>query len=202
MTLSSLYLDIIKDRLYCDGADSAARRSAQSALWHITQTLAKLMAPILTFTAEEVWQVFGGTGASIMLETWQALPALSAEAPLLDKWNKIRGYRADVMRALEEVRSAGQIGSSLQAGVTLYADGEKFALLDSLGDDLRFVLISSKAQLVRSSEEKVECESLPYTKCERCWHYHPTVGENAEAPTLCARCYDNIFGQGESRSYA
>lgn len=200
--LGGFYLDILKDRLYTTAASSKARRSAQSALWHITQTLVKLMAPILTFTAEEVWQVFGGTGTSIMLETWQALPALSDEAPLLDKWNKIRGYRADVMRALEEVRSAGQIGSSLQAEVRIHTDGEKYEILSALGDDLRFVFICSKTTLIRATEEKLECAALAHAKCERCWHVREDVGANAEHPELCGRCVSNLHGEGEARACA
>ncbi|MBP8275988.1 MAG: isoleucine--tRNA ligase, partial [Propionivibrio sp.] len=200
--LGGFYLDILKDRLYTTAASSKARRSAQSALWHITQTLVKLMAPILTFTAEEVWQVFGGTGTSIMLETWQALPALSDEAPLLDKWNKIRGYRADVMRALEEVRSAGQIGSSLQAEVRIHTDGEKYEILSALSDDLRFVFICSKTTLIRATEEKLECAALAHAKCERCWHVREDVGAHAEHPELCGRCVSNLHGEGEARACA
>lgn len=200
--LGGFYLDILKDRLYTTAASSKARRSAQSALWHITQTLVKLMAPILTFTAEEVWQVFGGTNTSVMLETWQALPEMATEAQLLDKWNKIRGYRADVMRALEEVRSAGQIGSSLQAEVRIHTDGEKYEILSALGDDLRFVFICSKTTLIRATEEKLECAALAHAKCERCWHVREDVGANAEHPELCGRCVSNLHGEGEARACA
>ena len=201
--LGGFYLDILKDRLYTTAKDSKARRSAQNALWHIAHCFVKLMAPILSFTAEEVWQtLYQDAEDSVMLHTWQPLPELAGEAALLDKWSKLRGYRSEVTHALEELRIAGKIGSSLQAGVTLYADGEKFALLDSLGDDLRFVLISSKAQLVRSSEEKVECEPLPYTKCERCWHVREEVGQNAQHPEICDRCISNLYGEGEARACA
>lgn len=200
--LGGFYLDILKDRLYTTAASSKARRSAQSALWHITQTLVKLMAPILTFTAEEVWQVFGGTNTSVMLETWQALPEMATEAQLLDKWNKIRGYRADVMRALEEVRSAGQIGSSLQAEVRIHTDGEKYEILSALGDDLRFVFICSKTKLIRATEEKLECAPLAHAKCERCWHVREDVGAHAEHPELCGRCVSNLHGEGEARACA
>jgi len=160
------------------------------------------MAPILTFTAEEVWQVFGGTNTSVMLETWQALPEMATEAQLLDKWNKIRGYRADVMRALEEVRSAGQIGSSLQAEVRIHTDGEKYEILSALGDDLRFVFICSKTTLIRATEEKLECAALAHAKCERCWHVREDVGANAEHPELCGRCVSNLHGEGEARACA
>ena len=200
--LGGFYLDILKDRLYTAAADSTARRSAQSALWHITQTFVKLMAPILAFTAEEVWQVFGTTGKSIMLETWQSLPTLADEAALLDKWSKIRIYRAEVTRALEELRVAGSIGSSLQAAVTVHADGEKYAILESLGDDLRFVLICSQTQLKRSAEDKLECAALPHAKCERCWHVRDDVGADPEHPEICGRCASNLYGEGETRACA
>ena len=141
--LGGFYLDILKDRLYTAAADSAARRSAQSALWHITQAFVKLLAPILSFTAEEVWKTLTRKTESVMLQTWQELPAPADEALLLDKWGKIRLYRAEVTRALEELRVAGLIGSSLQAEVRIHTDGEKYDILASLGDDLRFVLILS-----------------------------------------------------------
>ncbi len=200
--LGGFYLDILKDRLYTTAVDSKARRSAQSALWHITQTFVKLMAPILSFTAEEVWQTISSTKQSIMLETWQALPAVADEAVLLDKWTKIRGYRADVTRALEELRVAGKIGSSLQAEVQIHADGEKHDILASLGDDLRFVLICSKTSLVRSAEEKLECSALSHAKCERCWHVREDVGTDAKHPEICGRCVSNLHGEGESRACA
>ena len=201
--LGGFYLDILKDRLYTTAKDSRARRSAQNALWHITHCFVKLMAPILSFTAEEVWQtLYQDAADSVMLHTWQPLPELAGEAALLDKWSKLRGYRSEVTHALEELRIAGKIGSSLQAGVTLYADGEKFTLLDSLGDALRFVLITSKAKLVRSSEAKVECEPLPYVKCERCWHVREEVGQNAQHPEICDRCISNLYGEGEARACA
>lgn len=201
--LGGFYLDILKDRLYTTAATSKARRSAQSALWHITQTFVKLMAPILSFTAEEVWQAINNDADdSIMLHTWQPLPVLADEAALLDKWSKIRTYRADVTRALEELRIEGKIGSSLQAEVTLHADGEKFDLLDSLADDLRFVFICSKTTLVRASEEKVECAPLTYAKCERCWHVRNDVGADPALPEICGRCVSNLHGEGEPRACA
>jgi isoleucyl-tRNA synthetase len=200
--LGGFYLDILKDRLYTAAPDSQARRSAQSALWHITQTFVKLMAPILSFTAEEVWQTLNDSEESIMLQTWQPLPALADEAALLDKWNKIRGYRAEVTRALEELRVAGQIGSSLQAAVRLHADGEKYDILASLGDDLRFVLICSQTELLRSSEDKLECAALEHAKCERCWHVRADVGSDPAHPEICGRCVSNLHGEGEVRACA
>ena len=200
--LGGFYLDILKDRLYTSAANSPARRSAQSALWHITQTFVKLMAPILSFTAEEVWQAVSPDAGSIMLATWQPLPELAGESALLDKWSKLRSYRAEVTRALEELRVAGQIGSSLQAEVTLHADGEKYELLASLADDLRFVLICSKTRLIRSAEDKLECVALDHAKCERCWHVRDDVGSDAEHPEICGRCIANLYGEGEVRACA
>ena len=209
--LGGFYLDILKDRLYTAGANSAERRSAQNALWHIAHSLIKLIAPILAFTSEEAWASLNGQNngqnnneqASIMLETWQALPefaAPAAEALLLDKWDKLRGYRAEVTRTLEELRAAGKIGSSLQAGVNIYADGEKYDILNSLGDDLRFVLITSETQLIKSAVEKIECLPLTHAKCGRCWHLRVDVGTHAEHPELCGRCVATLSGNAHANS--
>ena len=204
--LGGFYLDILKDRLYTTAAGSPARRSAQSALWHILQSFVKLMAPILSFTAEEIWQLqTGDTEQSVMLHTWQALPEPADEAELLGKWRKIRTYRAEVMRALEELRIAGKIGSSLQAEVRLHCAGEKHAILASLGDDLRFVLICSQATVIEvldSAAEQLLCAPLAAAKCERCWHVRDDVGSQATRPGLCGRCVSNLDGEGESRAFA
>ena len=137
-----------------------------------------------------------------MLHTWQALPAPASEGELHDKWRKIRGYRAEVMRALEELRIAGRIGSSLQAEVRLHCDGEKYELLASLGDDLRFVLICSQTNVIRDASDELRCSPLPHAKCERCWHVRADVGANPDHPGLCGRCIDNLHGQGETRAFA
>ncbi len=202
--LGGFYLDILKDRLYTSSANSRARRSAQSALWHITQTFIRLMAPVLSFTAEEVWQVLvgGDVEQSIMLSTWHQLPAQDGEAALLDKWGKIREWRGEVSKQLEELRGAGQIGSSLQAEVAIHASGEKYDLLASLGDDLRFVLITSQATVVQSAEDKLVAVASTQAKCERCWHQRDDVGHDAAHPQLCGRCTANLHGQGESRVHA
>ena len=200
--LGGFYLDILKDRLYTSATNAKARRAAQSVLWHITDTFIKLIAPVLSFTAEEAWRTLHGDDDSIMLHTWQALPAPANEAALLDKWTKIRAVRAEVTKALEELRVDGKIGSSLQAEVTLHADGEKYDLLSSLGDDLRFVLIASQARVVKSAEEKIECAPLTHAKCERCWHVREDVGADAAHPELCGRCVSNLHGEGEKRACA
>ncbi len=204
--LGGFYLDILKDRLYTTAAGSPARRSAQSALWHILQSFVKLMAPILSFTAEEIWQIqTADAEQSVMLHTWQALPEPADESALLDKWRKIRSYRAEVMRALEALRIAGKIGSSLQAEVRLHCAGEKHAILSSLGDDLRFVMICSQAtviEVIDSADEQLLCAPLAAAKCERCWHVRDDVGSHADRPGLCGRCVSNLDGEGESRAFA
>ena len=216
--LGGFYLDILKDRLYTAAKDSRARRAAQNALWHITQSLLRLMAPILSFTAEEAWKVAGTAGQSsgqpgaqsIFLQTWTTLPEVAGAGPLLEKWGALRAVRAAVTRALEEVRVAGRIGSSLQAEVEIRASGEKHALLASLGDDLKFVLIVSAVslrQVATVAEESIVVNASAHTKCERCWHYRDDVGRAGsgalpEHPGLCGRCVANLFGAGEKRDHA
>ncbi|MBW7900540.1 MAG: isoleucine--tRNA ligase [Rhodocyclaceae bacterium] len=201
--LGGFYLDILKDRLYTAQADSRARRSAQSALWHVTGALLKLMAPILSFTAEEAWKEFvKDADASIMLETWQPLPAQDGEAELLAKWTLIRGVRGEVTKVLEDLRIAGRIGAPLQAAVTIAADGDRHAALASLGDDLKYVFIVSAASVVQAAEEKVTATPLEHAKCERCWHVRADVGADAAHPDLCGRCVSNLFGEGDARACA
>ncbi len=198
--LGAFYLDILKDRLYTTAADSRARRSAQSALWHIVQSLTRLMAPILSFTAEEIHQVQGKD--SVMLETWHALPPLEQKSVLAGRWAQIRAVRADVMKAIEDVRSAGGVGSSLQAEVTIQAAGETCDLLASLGDDLKFVLICSKATLQRGDTLAITVSPSTEKKCARCWHWRDDVGHDPAHPDLCGRCTSNLFGAGEVREFA
>jgi len=203
--MGAFYLDILKDRLYTSAVDARARRSAQSALWHIVQSLTRLMAPILSFTAEEIVAVQGG--ASVMLSTWHSLPALDEKSALATRWQAIRAVRAEVLKAIEAVRSAGGIGSSLQAEVEIRASGETYDLLAALGDDLKFVLICSKATLVKLDAGDTAITVMPsaHTKCARCWHWRADVGQHAHAaehPELCGRCASNLFGAGEARAYA
>src|SRR5699024_7861890 len=141
--LGAFYLDILKDRLYTTATDSHARRSAQTALYHITHALLRLLAPILSFTAEEAWKDFqqNPSQASIFTECYHKLPEVSEAPALVEKWDRLREIRAQVMRRIEEVRATGKIGSSLAANVTISADKQDHGLLASLNDDLRFVLI-------------------------------------------------------------
>jgi isoleucyl-tRNA synthetase len=202
--LGAFYLDILKDRLYTAAENSRARRSAQSALWHILQTLTRLMAPVLSFTAEEIWANLK-QGDSVMLATWHELPAQVDESALLARWQALRTVRADVARVLEDLRSAGKIGSSLQAEVRLRVEAPAYDLLASLADDLKFVLICSKVSLEKAdaaSDVIIEAAASPHAKCARCWHWREDVGHDAEHPELCGRCNSNLFGSGEAREIA
>ncbi|RBA23765.1 isoleucine--tRNA ligase [Herminiimonas fonticola] len=205
--LGGFYLDILKDRLYTSGVTSHARRSAQSAIWHLTQSLLRLMAPVLSFTAEEAWVIFAGkdAGDTIFTQTYYTLPEVADGAALLTKYTLLREVRNDVTKQLEEVRVAGGIGSSLQAEVALKTSGDKFAALASLDDDLKFVLITSQASVEKvasAEEESVLVTPSTAQKCERCWHYRTDVGSHAEHEGLCGRCVDNLFGKGEARRFA
>lgn len=200
--LGSFYLDILKDRLYTTQGNSRARRSAQSALWHILQNLTRLMAPVLSFTAEEIWQTLENNPEdSVMLHTWHCLPEQADEAELVSRWEGIRGVRAEVLKAMEALREAGQIGSSLQAAVAVHAEGEVYDALAGLGDDLKFVFICSQATLLKGASS-VEVKPASGNKCERCWHVREDVGADAEHPELCGRCASNLYGEGEARSHA
>jgi isoleucyl-tRNA synthetase len=201
--LSAFYLDILKDRLYTCGADSQARRSAQTALWHITHSLARLMAPILSFTAEEVWRVFNGAeDDSVFFHTWHALPQVPDAASLLAKWDRLRELRDPVRKQIEELRVGNKVGSSLQADAEIRAEGEDYDLLASLGDALKYLLLTSAARVERSAQAGAVAIPSTHPKCERCWHYRDDVGASAEHPGLCGRCISNLFGPGEPRPYA
>ena len=197
--LGSFYLDVLKDRLYTTAAGSHARRSAQTTLHQITHAMLRWMAPFLSFTAEEAWATFGGS-ESIFLETYADFK--SQDDALLVKWTRIREIRDAVNKDIETLRADGKIGSSLQAEVTLELNAEDHALLTSLGDDAKFVFITSAVTLAASSEYKTSVVASSNPKCERCWHYVEDVGSNAEHPTICSRCISNLQGPGETRMFA
>ncbi|PZU42060.1 MAG: isoleucine--tRNA ligase [Acidovorax sp.] len=197
--LGGFYLDVLKDRLYTTAPKSLARRSAQTALYQITHAMLRWMAPFLSFTAEEAWKVFGQS-ETIYLETYQTIP--TADEGLAAKWERLREIRDAVNKEIETVRAAGTVGSSLQAVVTLTAAPEDHALLASLGDDLKFVLIVSATHLVAGSALQISVAPSSDAKCERCWHYRADVGQNPEHPTLCGRCDSNLHGAGENRVHA
>jgi len=198
--LGAFYLDVLKDRLYTTAPKSVARRSAQTALWHITQAMLRWMAPFMSFTAEEAWGVFAPGRESIFMETYW--PLATPDEALLAKWNAIREVREAVNKAIEAVRTEGGVGSSLQATVTVTAPAQTHALLAELGDDLKFVFITSAVTLVLGEALAVQVSPSTAVKCERCWHYREDVGTDAAHPTICGRCSSNLYGAGEARTVA
>ncbi len=209
--LGGFYLDVLKDRLYTSALTSHARRSGQTALWHITQSLLRVMAPTLSFTAEEAWAIFASPEAyaasdeTIFTQTTWQLPEMADGAALLEKYTSLRAVRTEVSKQLEELRGSGAIGSSLQAELTIKASAAKFAQLASLDDDLKFIFITSQAnalEVATEADEGIVVAASSAPKCERCWHYRADVGSHAEHTGLCTRCVSNLFGQGEKRTYA
>ena len=205
--LGSFYLDVLKDRLYTTAPKSLARRSAQTALWQITQAMLRLMAPFLSFTAEEAWAVLGAEGKtpigskeSIFLDTYPAVG--EPDAALLAKWTRIRELRDVVNKDIEVLRAEGLVGSSLQAQVALTVAEADYALLASLGEDLKFVFITSAIELVAGQATLVSSSATKSIKCERCWHYCDDIGVDPAHPTICGRCTSNLAGAGETRTFA
>ncbi|WP_047244399.1 isoleucine--tRNA ligase [Chromobacterium subtsugae] len=203
--LGAFYLDVIKDRLYTTQADSHARRSAQTALYHITRSLLLMVAPILCFTADEAWNVLvDSEEESTLYHIWHEFPsqAPEREQALAGKWQAIRELRAQVNKQIEELRSADKLGSSLQAEIEIDAPVALAQQLLSLGDELKFVLIVSKASVKEAAEVAVRVHASTHDKCERCWHYRADVGRQAGHGAVCGRCVDNLDGQGEHRRHA
>ena len=197
--LGAFYLDVLKDRLYTNAPKSLARRSAQTVLYRITHAMLRWMAPFLSFTAEEAWQSFG-TSESIFMETFSDLG--TPNEALLAKWTRIREIRDQVNKDIETLRADGKVGASLQASVNLQVGPEDHALLASLGQDLKFVFITSQLILQAGSDVVATVSVSQDTKCDRCWHYAPDVGVNPAHPTLCGRCDSNLHGAGETRLFA
>ena len=215
--LGGFYLDIIKDRQYTTASDSLARRSAQTSLFHLAEAMCRWMAPILSFTAEELWEnIQGERVASVFLAQWyDLLPVPETEGQLsAEFWSEMVIVRQQVNKALELAREQGNLRGSLDAAVTLYAEGPLSERLRSLGDELRFVLITSEATVAETSSApdgavdaeglalRIQVEPAVSEKCERCWHRRPDVGEHSAHPTLCGRCVTNIDGPGEVREFA
>ncbi len=204
--LGGFYLDILKDRLYTAGQGSIPRRSAQNALYHIAHSLARLIAPILSFTAEEVCEVLSGNNdRSVFLDEWHSLPDAQLDGDAVAAWLKIVAWRAKVNKQLEEARATGLIGSALAAEVDVYVAGEDYDVLARLGEDLRLVFITSRATVHRvatEAEGHIDVSASLHDKCERCWHYREDVGADAQHATLCGRCVSNLYGSGEVRRYA
>ncbi|MGB1236588.1 MAG: isoleucine--tRNA ligase [Pseudomonadales bacterium] len=214
LDMGGFYLDIIKDRQYTAGASSHARLSAQTALYHIVEAMVRWIAPILSFTADEIWQHLPGDRAeSVQLDTWyQGLQQLEHSGTYgTEFWQRIMAVKTAVNKELEAKRNEGLIGSSLDADITLYADAALKAQLDSLEDELRFVLIASKVSVCDISNEGAETEvdglkvavaKIEASKCDRCWHHREDVGSYEAHPQLCGRCVENVDGEGETRKYA
>jgi isoleucyl-tRNA synthetase len=200
-TLGAFYLDILKDRLYTTAAHSPARRSAQTVLWYISQVLIRLLAPILTFTAEEAWVTLHGEEDSVFFHTWAALPPVAHSEQLQQEWNIIREIRAQVQKDIEPLRAGGALGSSLQANVTLTVPEPQYNILARLGEDLKFIFITSAVTLQQGDTLSIVITVSEEAKCERCWHY-VALGHLAKHPALCQRCVDNLYGQGEVRAHA
>jgi isoleucyl-tRNA synthetase len=201
--LGGFYLDVLKDRLYTAPRESRARRSAQTALALIRDAMLKLAAPILSFTAEEAWRLLYPKDPTILVHTWKdMLPAVTGAQALMEKWDRILAVRASVLKELEALRIQGKIGSSLAAEVTVRSPEPEHAALASLGDDLRFVFITSQARVEPGAALAIEVRPSQAKKCERCWHWRTDVGHDARHPALCARCTANLFGSGEPRAYA
>jgi len=219
--MGGFYLDIIKDRQYTTQADSDARRSAQTAMYHIVQALARWLMPVLSFTAEDIWQrIPGERGDSVLLEQWYKFPSFSEKnnnAMGSVFWTQVITLREEVGKQLETLRIAGDIGSSLAAEVDLYCTSTLFDELAKLEDELRFVLITSYARIHPVSEHPADAiemaldeketvwisvKASAHDKCVRCWHHRKDVGIEAEHPELCGRCVENVAGAGETRRYA
>jgi isoleucyl-tRNA synthetase len=201
--LGAFYLDVLKDRLYTSAPRSIARRSAQTALLHITQTLLKLMAPVLSFTAEEAWGILTNSTLksvqevgkeTIFTECYHKLPVVSDIETLEARWTRLREIRGLVMRKLEDLRTAGDIGSSLQGEVDLTASGADLALLQSVADQLSFIFIVSRVGVHagEQSELSISIAASTHTKCERCWHWREDIGHDAEHPHICGRCVSSL----------
>jgi len=208
--MGGFYLDILKDRLYTTGANSHARRSAQTAMYYISESMVRWLAPILSFTAEEVWsELPGERPASVFLAEFADV-SVAANCEL--DWSALIRVRETVAKALEDLRTTGGIGSALEASVTVYADDDLRSTLDALGEELRFVFITSAAEVQPLSDApdnaatvegfRVLVTASEHAKCIRCWHRRADVGNHAEHPEICGRCVSNIEGAGEERRYA
>jgi len=216
--MGAFYLDILKDRLYTTARDSQARKSAQTAMYHVLEAMVRWIAPVLSFTAEEVHQfVPGDRSDSVFLETWyEGLFEMDNAVAERESWQRIIQVRDGVSKTIETVRRDGKAGSSLAVEVDLWLDGELREAVDSLGDELRFVLLTSEARVADLAEAPADAERIKLEdgevilqvtpseqeKCVRCWHYRADVGSDPEHPEICGRCVENVFGAGESRRVA
>jgi isoleucyl-tRNA synthetase len=214
--LGGFWLDVLKDRLYTTPAAGAPRRSAQTAMWHVAEAMVRWLAPILSFTAEEIWAFLPGPrDESVFLATWWDLPDVHPSLGI--DWEAVLALKSDVARELERLRTEGRIGAPLEAEVDVYLDGAQRARLGGLGEELRFVLITSEARLLPEADRPADAvaaetvapagawiavRALEHAKCARCWHRRADVGHDARHPELCGRCVSNLEGPGEKRKFA
>ena len=210
--LGGFYLDVLKDRLYMTPVKSAARRSAQTAMLWIAEALVRWLAPILSFTAEEIWRFMPGErGTSVFFDTWAKLPQVAKV-----DWDDVLNLRGAVSRELEKLRNAGEIGAPLDAEVDVYCSPQLLAKLREFGDELRFVFITSGARALPADQRPADAAAAEQgegnnawivvrvssaTKCVRCWQKQADVGSDPEHPELCGRCVVNVRGPGERRHH-
>ncbi|MDO4776112.1 MAG: isoleucine--tRNA ligase [Cardiobacteriaceae bacterium] len=199
--LGGFYLDVIKDRQYTVATDNVARRSAQTAIYHILEGMVRWLAPILSFTAEEVWRYMPGERAeSVFLTTFHEFPAVNEHCDDIF-WQTLIAVRNQVNAELEKARNVGIIGGSLEAAVQLTLPQAQYDLLSRLGNELRFALIVSAVALQAGDALAIKVDKAKGEKCTRCWHYSEAVGSDANHPELCPRCVENVDGGGETRLY-
>jgi isoleucyl-tRNA synthetase len=209
--LGGFYLDILKDRLYTTPAASHARRSAQSAMWHIAESMVRWLAPILSFTAEELWgHLHGDRPESVFLTTWHPLPVLP---PATIDWPALVALRGDVARELERLRIAAEIGAPLDAELDVWCSPDQYPRLSALGAELRFMMITSEARVHQGTAPPdavaaqsfetggvwIQVKPSANAKCIRCWHHRPDVGVSPGHPSICGRCVGNLEMPGETR---
>ena len=207
--MSNFYLDVVKDRLYCDATEGASRRAAQTVMYHILDAMVRMLAPILAFTANEIWLAMphaaGADERNVVLNRMPKVNPAYENAALMAKWEKIHALRDDVNRALESARAAKTIGKSLEAAVTLYAEGESLALLREVEEKLASLCIVSKVTLCEGKGDGMPGENFADisiaighaagTKCPRCWVYSEDAGHDPENPELCPRCAKVVSGK-------
>ncbi|NIJ80987.1 isoleucyl-tRNA synthetase [Xanthomonas arboricola] len=204
--LGSLYLDVTKDRLYTMAEESRGRRSAQSAMYHVAEAFVRWVAPVLTFTAEELWAYLPGEHVgNVLFATWyDGLAPLPADAALTGAdLDKLLALREQVAKVLEPMRANGAIGAALEAEITVAADAQTAARWQPLADELRFLFISGDVTVTAASTDDIFVSAQPTTKakCVRCWHHQASVGSDPRHPELCSRCVSNIEGPGEVRRW-